>query len=423
METIMSILKLVTPLTYFTKIELKDAYYTMPVSPSHQKYLRFANNQDLYKFTCLPNGYCYGPRKFTKVLKPPLSPLRIDNITIAAYLDDCINMNPSLNQYMENTQKIIKLFQTLGFTVHSEPKSNFTPTQRIEFLGFAIYSVTMIITLNNNKKRKIKTLGGNLLSGVTTIRTISQVFEKITSSFPATKFGRLHYRNLEVFKTRALKCHKNNFKARVCLSEEAKDDLRWWKNNIDQIYNYITVPNSSVEIKTDASLNGWGAVMGSNSTGGLFSDEETQNHINVLELKAILFGLKCLACRIQLAHIKIICDNSTAVACINKFGTSHSGKCDTLSKKIWKWAKENENWLSATQILGIQNIEVDLESRKNEVHTEWKLRKNIFNNICSQLNINPKIDLFTTRLNTQLSTFVSHRPDPKRIAVNASLLD
>ena len=258
---------------------------------------------------------------------------------------------------------------------------------------------------------------------MTTIRTTSQVLGKIASSFPTTKFGRLHYRNLEVFKTRALKCHKNNFKARVCLSEEAKDDLRWWKNNIDQIYNYIIVPNSSVEIKTDASLNGWGAVMGSNSTGGLFSDEETQNHINVLELKAILFGLKCLACRIQLAHIKIICDNSTAVACINKFGTSHSGKCDTLSKKIWKWAKENENWLSATQILGIQNIEVDLESRKNEVHTEWKLRENIFNNICSQLNINPKIDLFTTRLNTQLSTFVSHRPDPKCIAVNASLLD
>ena len=47
METIMSILKLVTPLTYFTKIDLKDAYYTIPVSPSHQKYLKFANNQDL----------------------------------------------------------------------------------------------------------------------------------------------------------------------------------------------------------------------------------------------------------------------------------------------------------------------------------------------------------------------------------------
>ena len=92
METIMSVLKLVTPLTYFTKIDLKDANYTIPVSPSHQKDLKFANNQDLYRFTCLPNGYCHRPRKFTKVLKLPLSTLRLDNITIAAYLDDYINM-------------------------------------------------------------------------------------------------------------------------------------------------------------------------------------------------------------------------------------------------------------------------------------------------------------------------------------------
>ena len=149
----MSILNLVTPLPYFTKINLKDAYYTIPVSPSRQKYFKFANNQDLYKFTCLHNSYCHGPRKFTKILKSPLSTLRLDNTTIAAYLDDFINMNTSLNQCWENTQKIIKLFKTLAFTVHSEPKSNFTPTQKIEFLGFVIDSVTMTITLNNNKNQ------------------------------------------------------------------------------------------------------------------------------------------------------------------------------------------------------------------------------------------------------------------------------
>ena len=109
-------------------------------------------------------------------------------------------MNPSLNQCWENTQKIIKQFQTLGFTVHSEPKSNFTPTKRIEFLEFVIDSVTIAITLNNNKKQKLKNLRANLLSGVTTIKTISQILGKITSTCPANKFGRSHYRNLEVLK-------------------------------------------------------------------------------------------------------------------------------------------------------------------------------------------------------------------------------
>ena len=64
------------------------------------------------------------------------------------------------------------------------------------------------------------------------------------------------------------------------------------ENNIGEIYNDFIVSNSSVDIKTDAPLNGWGAVMSSSLTGRLFSDEETQDQINVLELKAILFGLK-----------------------------------------------------------------------------------------------------------------------------------
>ena len=115
----------------------------------------------------------------------------------------------------------------------------------------------------------------------------------------------------------------------------------------------------------------------------------------------------------------MLCDNSTAMACINKFGTSHSEKCDTLSKQIWKWAQENENWLSTTHIPGIQNTEADLESRKTYVYTKWKLRENIFSSIGSKLNTKPKIDLFVTRLNIQLTTFASYRPDPKCIAVNA----
>ena len=40
----MSILKLVTPLTYFTNIDFIDAYYIIPVSPSHQITKIYANS-------------------------------------------------------------------------------------------------------------------------------------------------------------------------------------------------------------------------------------------------------------------------------------------------------------------------------------------------------------------------------------------
>ena len=69
MEAITPILKLVTPNIYLTKTDLKDAYYTIPILEEHQKYLKFANKDHLYKFTCLPNGCCHGPGKFTKAHK------------------------------------------------------------------------------------------------------------------------------------------------------------------------------------------------------------------------------------------------------------------------------------------------------------------------------------------------------------------
>ena len=158
MEIITSILKLVTSNMHFTKIDLKDAYYTIPIIEEHQKYLKFANKDYLYKFTCLPNGYCHGPQKFTKALKPPLSKLHLNNITIAAYLDDCLNMDKRERVCWENTKTIISTFPNLGFTVHPEPKSSFYPTQQIEFLRSEINSVSMRITLTITKKENLKLL-------------------------------------------------------------------------------------------------------------------------------------------------------------------------------------------------------------------------------------------------------------------------
>ena len=54
MEIITSILKHATPKTYFTKIHLKDAYYTIPIATERQKYLKFSHRNGLYQFTFFP---------------------------------------------------------------------------------------------------------------------------------------------------------------------------------------------------------------------------------------------------------------------------------------------------------------------------------------------------------------------------------
>ena len=134
METINSILTMTTPGCYMTKIDIKDAYYSIPILPEHQKYLKFFFRGKLYQFTCLPNGLSSGPRKFTKLLKPPLCFLRKSLIAIAVYIDDLFTGSSSFKKCEFNVKRCAEVLDSLGFIVHPE-KSVFVPTKCIEYLS------------------------------------------------------------------------------------------------------------------------------------------------------------------------------------------------------------------------------------------------------------------------------------------------
>ena len=74
--------------------------------------------------------------------------------------------------------------------------------------------------------------------------------------------------------------------------------------------------------------------MESKSTGGLFLTLEKEDHTNVIELKAVLFGLRSYKKDLKSVLTKMMCNNSTPVACINKFGTSRSFESDSIAQKI-----------------------------------------------------------------------------------------
>ena len=73
---------------------------------------------------------------------------------------------------------------------------------------------------------------------------------------------------------------------------------------------------------------------------GQWSLDESELHINDLELKAGLFGLKSLCKDMKDTAIMLRMDNSTAVAYVNKMGGSKSESCDFVAKEIWNWGIE-----------------------------------------------------------------------------------
>ena len=70
MESINNVLNIIRPNVYMASIDLKDALFSVPIHPTHQKHLKFTFD-DLLQFTCIPNGYGPAMRVFTKISKVP----------------------------------------------------------------------------------------------------------------------------------------------------------------------------------------------------------------------------------------------------------------------------------------------------------------------------------------------------------------
>ena len=268
MDSLSTILKLVVKNCYMASLDLKDAYYSVPIHTSHRKYQRFEWNGTTFEFTCLPNGLSCCPRKFTKILKPLLAYLhRLGHISVG-HIDDLYLQGLTYDQCVINVVDTLVLLDKAGFVVHPT-KSTLIPCQEIIVLGFVINSVTMIVKLTAEKALKLQhdrliTLKKQSIS----IREAARIIGKIVSSFPGVMYGPLHYRHLEHDKTEALENNSGNFEAAMVFSPAARKELEWWANNGLDSYKPISHGKPSLTITTDASKLGWGAMCEGVSSGG-----------------------------------------------------------------------------------------------------------------------------------------------------------
>ena len=185
-------------------IDLKDAYYSVPICKDHQKFLKFEWKGVLYQFVCFPNGLALCPRKFTKLPKPVFSSLRQQGHISVVYIDDSWLTADNFNLCTKNVIDTIWLLDKLGFVIHPE-KSVLLPTQIITFLGFVPNSILMQVALTSERVLKLRHACENLLDTLSpSIRMVAQVLGLITSSFPVVMYGPLQHKFLEMDKTHAL---------------------------------------------------------------------------------------------------------------------------------------------------------------------------------------------------------------------------
>ena len=159
MESVNTVLKLVTPNCWVGSLDLTDAYYSMKIHPDFLNILKFFYKGTLYKYMAFQNGLCTCPRKFTKMMKPPLAFLKQCGDIISGYIDEHHLQGKTKQKYVANVIAAITLFENLGLVIHPE-KVSYIPTTATcfpVFFFFIIHSVLMTVSPTQYKITKTKT--------------------------------------------------------------------------------------------------------------------------------------------------------------------------------------------------------------------------------------------------------------------------
>lgn len=222
-----TVIKLLTPNCFMASIDLKDAYFLVPIAEDFKKYLRFEFNGNTYEFNCLPFGLCTAPFVFTKLMKPVAQLLRSEGWFSVIYLDDMLLLAETRKLCQKNVKRTREVLESLGFILNIQ-KSSLDPSQQCKFLGFLYNSKDFIVELPQEKREKVS----NLVQAFQQrsrckIREFAQVAGVLVSACPAVRYGWLYTKLIERHKYLALERCKNNFEATMNVSKEVIEELDW----------------------------------------------------------------------------------------------------------------------------------------------------------------------------------------------------
>ena len=419
MDTFQAAVQLVRPNCWFSSADLKDAYFSVNIHPDFRKYLRFIWQDRIFEFTCLPQGLSEAPGKFTMLLKVLLSQLRKQGVTIIGYIDDTLIIEASQDSCMRSTQQAITLFDSCDLTVHPS-KSVFEPVQSIKYLGFIICSVSMTVTLPQDKREKIHSPTTKFLDkrSAVTVRQFAELIGLLIASEPGVEFAMLHIKQLEIDKDRALKHNKGSYDGFIQISDKSHAHLLWWQKYIFVSSKSILKPRPDFVIQSDSSDFGWGAFCEGVTAGGPWTKAERDLHINVKELMAAKLALLAFCKTLSNITVKLEVDNTVTQAYIVHQG----GRIQCLNdivQEIYEFLNSRNIKVVCAHLPGLENIHSDKASGlKYDYDKEWQLKPDIFLKV--EHGFGPfDVDLFASRINKLMDRFISWKPDPYAYAIDA----
>ena len=400
-------------------IDLREAYLQVPVHPESRRFLRFVAHGRTYQFKALCFGLSTAPQVFTRVMAPVSAILHSLGIRMRRYLDDWLVQASSREDLLRDLGVVLSLCHELGIVVNPE-KSNFSPSQVVQYLGVVIDARTFMASPSPDRVSRLRSTAGEFLHSAAPPASLWQSLLGMMSSLShLVPGGRLRMRSLQI-------CLHHSWdrldpSAPVPWSLDCLRNLRWWLH-VDRLSLGVSLHQVSPDLDfwPDALDVGWGAHLGDRVVSGLWDQTEALLPVNARELLAVRRGLLHFQSFLFGTTVAVFCDNITAVTYLRKEGGTRSPALNTITQEILRWAKSLRIRLAPQFIPGIRNVLADSLSRPHQLpSSEWSLNMDVFRSLTRQWPV--MIDLFATSDNHRCSIYFSLYRDPLSAGTDALL--
>ena len=412
METVASVLLSVREGDFLASLDLKDAYFQIPIHGSLRKLLMFMSEGTVYQFRAL----CFGLSTAHQGLRSGVSVGTLPRDQTSPLSGRLVGSLLFGGEGQAGRSVAPLACHTLGIVIN-EKKSDLVPSQTAKYLGMTIDTGAGKVFPSLARVEKFLAVAERFCAMESPPAQLWQVvLGHLASLERLVPYGRLWMRSLQWHLKMHWSPESDPPSLPVALPEEARRDLSWWMVR-DHLLTGVRFgpPAPDLHLYSDASSLGWGAHLLDQNVSGVWSDQEKLLHINLLEMKALFLGLQAFREDFIGHHVTAMCDNSTVVAYVNKQGGTVSRALCLLTSRLLRWTESFDVHLDARYLPGGSNVLADLLSRRGQVvGTEWSLHPQVARSLLRVWG-NPSIDLFATCLHAKLLLYCSLVPDPQAV--------
>ncbi len=315
------------------------------------------------------------PRVFTKVMPPIVAVAREEGIFVFPYLDDWILRYQLRTILPKMLTRLLEIWDWCRL-IRNIPKSHTDPTQSLVFDKGHFQTQKNIVSLPEERLESLKEgLRPFKVDTIVTARQFLSLLGTMAAMMEVVKHCRLHMRPIQIYLMAFWKPSSRKLEARIPVREHLIPHLAWWKNRENVMQGLpLRKDKHQMTITTDAfSTQGWGDMQ----VQGKWDFNEKSQHINMLEMEAVIRTCRHFRDFIQGKRLLVRSDNATVVSYLNKEGGTRAPSICMITWRFLKWVIQKKVDIRAEHVPGIQNSLADRLSREFVSPLEWRLHPGV----------------------------------------------